>query len=72
MIMMGARRYVLNYVLYAFDERIKRCFKAMDQPGHVTRFILYQHFSFCNRRKKSSILTKCRGKFVFIVETKSK
>ena len=22
--------------------------KAMDQPGHVTRFLLYRHFSMCN------------------------
>ena len=26
----------------------KTSFKAMDQPGHVTRFLLYRHFSLCN------------------------
>ena len=31
-----------------FPQKNFKFFKAMDQPGHMTRFLHYRHFSLCN------------------------
>ena len=37
----------LMFILRYFTEMLM-FIKAMDQPGLVTRFLLYRHFSLCN------------------------
>ena len=36
------------YMWYMVLNKKLNTFKAMDQTGHMTRFLLYQHFSLCD------------------------